>query len=134
MMNYSKWRFCDYVTTTWVDPLVARFPIEIWNNYAGLHIIRTTNHLESWHNKMNRELGRPHPNLFRAIELFKEQQAEMEETLRLLQASGRPPIQRRKYRLVTERLVRLKARLERGEVTAHHYAGAVGGILSFHFN
>ncbi len=125
--------FCDYITTTWVDPLIARFPIEMWSHYDNIHGVRTTNHLESWHNKMKKELGRPHPNIFRAIELFKEQQNETENKLRLLRAGGPAPTQRRKYRLITERLVRLKRRLQNGQIAPYQYAGAVGGILSFNF-
>ncbi len=125
--------FNDYVTTTWVDPLAARYPVEMWSHFETLDGIRTTNHLESWHHKMKKELDRPHPNIFRAIELFKEQQSDSEHAIRLLQAGGAAPTQRRKYRIVTERLVRLKQRLQEGHITAYHYAGAVGGIMTFDF-
>ena len=78
---------------------------------------------------MRKELERPHPNVFRFIELIKEEQAYSENQIRLLQAGGPIPRSRPKYRQVTERLVRLKDRLVAGEITAYHYCGAVGGIL-----
>ena len=123
-------RFKDYVTTTWVDNLTARFPYEIWNQYDNIGGIRTTNNLESWHSKMKKELERPHPNVFRFIELLKEEQTRVENELRLLQAGGQVPAQRQKYRNVTLRLLRLKVRLESNQIDVYHYAGAVGGILT----
>lgn len=125
--------FTDYITTTWVDPLIAQFPVEMWSHYETLHGIRTTNHLESWHNKVRRELDRAHPNVFRVIELFKEQQEDTEHTIRLLRAGGPAPKQRPKYRVITERLVRLKQRLQDGDISAYNYSSAIGGIMTFHF-
>ena len=122
--------FKDYVTTTWVDNIVARFPIEIWNQYDNIGGIRTTNNLESWHNKMKNMLESPHPNIFRFIELLKEDQKLVEDDLRLLQSGGQVPVQRKKYRNITDRLVRLKELLESQEITVYHYAGAVGGVLN----
>ena len=92
-----------------------------------------TNHLESWHCKLKKELNRPHPNLFRAIQLFKDRQWETEHHLRLLRAGGAPPAQRRKYTLATQRLVRLKQRLLDHDITPYQYAGAVGGTMTFNF-
>lgn len=122
--------FKDYITTTWVDSTAARYPVEIWNQFDNLHGVRTTNHLESWHNKIKRSITRSHPNIFRVIQIFKEQQRETEQTIQLLQAGGSCQLQRRKYRVVTERLVRLKTRLENGDITPYHYAGVVGGIMT----
>lgn len=122
-------RFCDYVTETWVDEVVARFPREIWNQYTNIGGDRTNNHLEGWHSALNRELGHPHPNIFALIEILRNEQHKMENLLQLLRAGDAPPQQRAVYRRVTERLVRLQQRLQAQDITVYHYAGAVGGIL-----
>ena len=104
--------FMDYVTDTWVDNISARFPIEVWTQYDNIDGHRTNNNLEAWHYALNRELGKPHPNLFRFIEILQEeQQVRVEQQIRLLQAGQAPEQQRPAYRRVTERLVRLKNRL-----------------------
>ena len=121
--------FCDYVTETWVDPMIAKFPIEIWSQYTNIAGVRKNNHLEGWHGALNRELGHSHPNIFKLIETLRHEQSNVEQTLRLLSAGDVPPQQRAVYRRVTERLLRLQQRLEQGEITVYFYAGAVGGIL-----
>jgi len=79
---------------------------------------------------LNQELGKPHPNMFRFIEIIQqEQQIRVEQQVRLLQAGQAPAQQRPKYRRVTERLLRLKTRLINNEITGYHYAGAVAGTL-----
>ncbi len=67
-------RFKDYVTSTWVDGNVARFPIELWTQYDNIEGLRTNNHIEGWHSKLNRAIGRQHPNIFVLIELLKDEQ------------------------------------------------------------
>jgi hypothetical protein len=67
-------RFKDYVTTTWVDDIAARFPVELWSQYDNIAGMRTNNHLEGWHSKLNHAINRPHPNIFALIELLKEEQ------------------------------------------------------------
>ncbi len=122
-------RFCDYVTKTWVDNLTALFPIEIWNQSDNVGGVRTNNHLEGWHSRLNKELGRPHPNVYALIEILKAEQQRVEHRLRLLRFGDVRPQQRPKYRKVTEKLLRLQRRLRAEQITIHEYAGAVGGIL-----
>jgi hypothetical protein len=66
--------FIDYVTTTWVDDMEARFPIELWTQFDNIDGIRTNNHLEGWHSSINKLLSRPHPNIYALIEIFKAEQ------------------------------------------------------------
>ena len=122
-------QFMDYMTETWVDDVAALFPMELWNHYENLEGYRTNNHLEAWHSVLNRELGRPHPNIYRLIEILQEKQEEVDHQVRLLQAGAAPPTQRAAYRQVTDRLIRLKTRLENNEIAVYHYAGAVAGAL-----
>ena len=67
-------RFKNYVTTTWVDDIEARFPIELWSQYDNIAEIRTNSHLKGWHSKLNHVINRPHLNISALIKLFKEEQ------------------------------------------------------------
>ena len=66
--------FKDYVTSTWVDTMVAKFPVEIWTQDDNIDGVRTNNHLEGWHSTINRTLSRTHPNIFVLVEMLKEEQ------------------------------------------------------------
>lgn len=125
-------RFTDYMTTTWVDNLSARFPVEMWTHDDNIEGQRTNNHLEGWHSTLNKALSRPHPNIYQFIEMLKSEQRNFETQLRILQAGGAPPVQRAKARRVTDRLVRLRQRLTNNDITVHQYAGFVGAILKLH--
>lgn len=122
-------QFMDYVTTTWVDNMVARFPIEIWTQFDNISGTRTNNHLESWHSTLNRQMNRPHPNVFALIETLQLEQQRVEQNHRLLQAGGEKPKQRLTYQRTTERLIRLRDRLLNNDIDAYQYAGAVAGAL-----
>ena len=64
----------DYTTETWIDNLMALFPVEMWNHFENIDDYQTNNHIEAWHSVLNRELGRPRPNVYRLIEILKEAQ------------------------------------------------------------
>ena len=125
-------RFTDYMTTTWVDNLTARFPIEMWTHDDNVEGQRTNNHLEGWHSTLNKALLRPHPNIFKFIEMLKSEQRNFETQLRILQAGGAPPTQRAAARQVNNRLVRLRQRLTNNDINVYQYAGFVGAILKLH--
>ena len=56
------------------------------------------NHVEGWHGKINCVAGKPHPNIFEAVKLFKGEQATTEINMQQL-AFGGATSARRKYRL-----------------------------------
>ena len=60
----------------------------MWN-YHNTEGARTNNHAEGWHAKINRVTGKPHPNIFEVIELFKGEQASVEVKIAQLEAGGR---------------------------------------------
>ena len=43
---------------------------------------------EGWHNKINRAVGKAHPNIFELVELFKTEQANTEVSLAQLAPGG----------------------------------------------
>ena len=55
---------------------------------CGNFSLRTTNHVEGWHNAFNRSVGIHHANLWRFIKKLQEQQAIFEARLLIVQ-SGR---------------------------------------------
>ena len=81
------------VTETWIDSLVAKFPSEIWNQYATIEEAHTNNHLEGWNSALNRQLGHLHPNIFVLVKLLRSEQQKMEQQLQLLRSGDAPPQQ-----------------------------------------
>ena len=67
-------RFTDYMTSTWIDRVTAKFPIELWSQDENIDGIRTNNHLEGWHSTLNKAMSRPHPNIFMFVEMLKSEQ------------------------------------------------------------
>ena len=68
---------------------------------------RTNNHVEGWHNKINRLAGKSHPKFYELVGLFKTEQAATEVTLRQLkqvEAGGVLAPTRKAYRTKEKRL------------------------------
>ena len=112
----------DYFDQTWIN---GRFPIQIWNHH-NIEGARTNNHAEGWHAKINRVAGKPHPNIFEVIELFKREQASVEVKIAQLEAGGRAPPRKRVCIRMDQRLKEMKTRLENGECSLAEYVSAVG--------
>ena len=51
--------FLDYFEETW---LTGNFHLNEWNVYDTPDRPRTNNHLEGWHNRLKRIVGKAHPN------------------------------------------------------------------------
>ncbi len=49
----------QYFKTTWLS---GSYPLKIWN-YHEVEGPRTNNHIEGWHNKINRLAHKSHPNI-----------------------------------------------------------------------
>ena len=60
-----------YFENTWLN---GSYPVSIWNYHKvdGPYI---NNHVEGWHDKINRVAGKSQPNIFEVVELFKGEQA-----------------------------------------------------------
>jgi hypothetical protein len=57
--------FTDYVTTQWIDG-----DRQVWNHF-NTDGLRTTNHIEGWHNKL-KKVSHAHPNIYTLISTFKD--------------------------------------------------------------
>lgn len=51
-------KFINYFYKNWLDNK-SRFPCSMWNHYMN-YGIRIVNHLERWHNSLNRACGSTH--------------------------------------------------------------------------
>lgn len=124
--------FLDYVTETFVDELIALFPREIWTQNDTIEAegrsIRTNNHLESFHGKMNTMFGK-HPNIYRFIELLKDEQEAQEMNVRLLRAGTvTNRVQDKKYKAASDKLKRLANLLRTGDITPYEFAGKCASV------
>ena len=52
---------------------------------------RTNNHVEGWHNRLKRVVGKPHPNIYEFIQVIQREQAATEISMLQLDAGARPP-------------------------------------------
>ncbi|XP_003739324.1 uncharacterized protein LOC100899062 [Galendromus occidentalis] len=74
--------FKEYVIGTWLEN-AAVFPRSLCNHFRNFGA-RTTNHLEGWHQGLNRGIGRSHVNIFEMI-------AYLQKLERWIQNSDAPP-------------------------------------------
>ncbi len=79
--------FIEYFEETW---LVGQFPLQQWSVYDN-DSFRTNNHLEGWHNRLKRVVGKAHPNMFEFVEVVQKEQTATEVLLAQLEAGARPP-------------------------------------------
>ena len=101
-----------YFRDTWLQ---GSFPTTMWTAYQQRH--RTNNHVEGWNSKLNKSIGRHHPNLHTLIHHLKTMQAETELTIRRARLGGAPKPGRRKYRLLDSRIQRLTDQFAAGNLT-----------------
>ena len=73
-----------YFKNTWIE---GNFPISMWDVYSldGPH----TKNAEGWHFELKKLAGKPHPNIYKAVNVFKYKQAATDITL--IQLAARRP-------------------------------------------
>ena len=64
-------KFVQYFSSTWLS---GSFSSVLWNVH-DLGYCRTNNHLEGWHSKLKKVVGKAHPNVFEIVHTFKLEQA-----------------------------------------------------------
>ena len=89
-------QFIDYFESTW---LVGNFDIRLWNVHDS-STIRTNNHVEGWHSRLNKIVGKAHPNIFELVDTFKKEQATTEIDVTQRAVGAAPP---RRSRQAVER-------------------------------
>lgn len=62
-----------YFEHTWFSSN-SIFSLNMWNHFNNLNR-KTNNHLEGWHNKINRNLTEKHPNIYKLLNIIKTEQS-----------------------------------------------------------
>ena len=52
---------------------------------------RTNNHIDGWHSKLKKVVGKAHPNVYEIVEIFKREQGVTEITISQLASGAIPP-------------------------------------------
>ena len=85
----------------------GQFKSHMWNYFAHSDA-RTNNHLEGWHNRLNRIVRKAHTNFYEVLELYQKEQAVTEVTILQLQAIGLHKAKRQKIIQREEKIKLLK--------------------------
>jgi hypothetical protein len=70
--NKKRDQLIEYFGSTWIGPN-ATFPREIWNLYDNISH-RTNNISETYNKKLNKEISKPDPNIYKLVDIIKEQE------------------------------------------------------------
>ncbi|CAF1071876.1 unnamed protein product [Brachionus calyciflorus] len=78
--------FLTYFVDTWFE---GNFESKLWN-HANTIDPRTNNHVEGFHNKLNKWIAKPHPNIYQLISVFQKinTKISVDYEFRLLGKSG----------------------------------------------
>lgn len=109
----------QYARVTWVDPENSRFNRTLWSRFnvegsicsyqvnmiqltfsiCSYQLIgpRTNNHVEGWHSALNKSVARAHPNIFKFIDLIKQEQKKAELKLLQIETGGKVVQGKKKY-------------------------------------
>ena len=117
-----------YMRNTWLN-VDARFPRDLWNQYTRMEESRTINSLEGWHNKINRYVGKPHPNIFELIQFLQKEELFQRTELMRLQAGGQANPRKPRYIRLDQRIQRLNTQFQNGERNTMEYVDAVAYLL-----
>lgn len=111
-----------YFERTWLN---GPFPMLLWNVYDRPLRLRTTNTCEGWHNRWNDMVARIHPNIWYLLVCLKREEVAVYRAIRRFRANRRPPPQRRRYRLLNERIYQYKTEYLRNIKTLDEYWNAI---------
>ena len=113
--------FVEYFERTW---LVGNYHLSHWNVFET-DCVRTNNHVEGWHNRLKKVVGKAHPNVFEIVETFKKEQASTEVSLAQLAAGAAPPRRRRRVIQRDRKINELKQRFTSNAISLHDYVSGV---------
>ncbi len=78
--------FVEYFQNTWMS---GRYSPATWNVHE-VDEYRTNNHIEGWHSKMRKVVGKAYRNVFELVRVFKMKQASVDVTTAQISAGARP--------------------------------------------
>lgn len=112
-----------YYHETWLQLFKPHF----WNVHN--QTTQTNNHLEGWHSKLNRAIGKIHPGIHELIKVLKVEQSTTDATVQRARLGAAPPPRRKKYRQLDERLDRLTQNFRAGEYTVNDFLDCMRHIV-----
>ena len=117
-------QLCDYYKSTWLN---GSFPVALWN--VNNQTLRTNNLVEGWHNKLNRGIGKIHPNLFEVITYLQKEQRETELTVSRARLGAAPPTRRPKYKKLEERITNLTQQHTDGTINSKEFLRQIRHVV-----
>ena len=79
--------FVEYFDRTWIN---GQYRIGQWN-YYDYHGPRTNNHVEGWHSRLKKIVGKSQPNIFEIVDVMRKEQATTEMKLNQFEANAMQP-------------------------------------------
>ena len=70
--NKKRDQLIEYFGSTWIGPNATSLR-EIWNLYDNIYH-RTNNISETYNKKLNKEISKPDPNIYKLVDIIKEQE------------------------------------------------------------
>lgn len=123
-VNRAIENFRHYFVKTWLQN-DSIFPRRLWNHYKNFGA-RTTNHIEGWHQGLNRIVKKSHVNLFELITHLKNQEAVLKADILVLRMGQKPPPISKKYMTLNTRLINFVEELEANRISLIEYVRGVG--------
>lgn len=102
----------NYIRSTWIES--TTFPIQNWSIYQ--HSVRTNNDVEGFHRRLNGDVGFQSLSFYKLVPALRKQAKEAELDLDELLDHGIGRLQRKKYRVVEERIQKDWERYANGEI------------------
>lgn len=96
---------------------------------CALHIIAFCICVSAYHNRLGHVVGRTRPSLWILIRHLKDEEVAALTSARQARHGHPPPARRRKYRVLEERIVRLKDDYNVGRLSLRDYWSAVTHVL-----
>lgn len=118
-----------YFNRTWYSKHSnAMFSQSMWNHHGNFKT-RTNNHLEGWHNILNKHLMVKHPNLYKLLTVLKSQQLHYNAEV-ILSNNGCPPRPMKiKYKRRNKKLKILMEEYKSGDLMPIDFLNKVGSIM-----
>ncbi|XP_046581618.1 uncharacterized protein LOC124289066 [Haliotis rubra] len=115
----------DYMTNFWVE---GDLHMTQWNHHNS-DGPRTNNHLEGWHSRLKKYVGKAHPNIFEIVSFLSREQTNTENKLVQYAAGQKRPSKKRKYRNLERRLDNICHQLEQGTLSVRQFADSASHLF-----
>ena len=115
-----------YFHRTW---MTGSFSPVTWNCYMNFNL-RTTNHVEGWHRKLNAKVKVAHPTIFKFIRHIQEEERSAANRMIELDNGHRVMPMVKKYKNLNRQIASLTIALNNGEIELRDYLSAMSNQIS----